>query len=240
MAACQPRSVVDMPVIARHLPSQSFQIQAAPPPPSSEMDPKKRPAAAADGGKDNPKKRPAAAGGNDDNPKKRPAAAPPKVTGVVCPRVIGVPGRAFANWRTSPEMTMDRLVFELRQQLDGTPRTKIRVVTAHLGSTCPMSTLVALMPEVHHTASAVYDTNCVGPRLLSFQHSNEHIYLSLPSASTAPLCFRHERLLCPHMPASLPHVLMCDRGALDAKLPNIVDRLFGICLAFALISWTGP
>jgi hypothetical protein len=115
------------------------------------------------------------------------------------------------------------------------------VVTAHFGSTCPMPTLVALMPsEVHHTASAVYDKNCAGPLLLSFNHSYEHIYLSLPAtASTAPLCLRHERFDCRHKHASLPHVLMCDRGALDAKLPNIVARLFRICLAFALVSLTG-
>ena len=149
------------------------------------------------------------------------------------------PACAFANWFTGRDMTMETLMDDLRTQVDA-PRTKIRVVTAILGSTSPVSTLISLMPEVTCVASVVFSEKCASPALVSSNRSPDHVYLSLPVANTAPLCLRHARR-CPHTPnkaalcpghagdgPDLPHVLMCDNAALDTKLPNIAARLFAV------------
>jgi hypothetical protein len=150
----------------------------------------------------------------------------------VFPPVFLAP-RIFAeNWRPNDCMTMEKLISHLRNT-HRVPRTKIEVVTALLGSTSPMPTLIPLMPEVYHVGSAVYVQKCAVPGLLNNRHSNEHVYLSLPEGSTAPFCLRHAGF-CHH--TIDPHVLICDHGALDAKFPNIVTRLFGMCSAFALLS----
>jgi hypothetical protein len=136
------------------------------------------------------------------------------------------------NWHPSDgTVTMENLVGAWRKT-HSVPATKIDVVTALLGSACPMRTLTTWMPDVHHVGSAVYVEQHALPGLLNNRHSYEHVFLSLPELSTAPFCLRHADF-CDHLILDNPHVLMCDHGALKAKLPNIVTRLFwevfGVC-----------
>jgi hypothetical protein len=228
-SACQPQSIGCTNCIPWLASYQRYHHSRHHLIPTNRMGPKKRPAAADSVVDNNHKKRPASASEvADDTPNTRQTVTPPACV--------------FANWFTRPDMTMNMLLTDIRTQL-GAPQTKIRVVTALLGSTSPVPTLIAMMPEVTYVATAVYSKTGASPALVSFPRGPDHVYISLPVDRNGGLCLRHAchchptpnntkaslgpRQLASHGPDP-PHILMCDKAALDAKLPNIAARLVGI------------